>query len=577
MPGLRKDKRTPYNHGLVPSGYDNMGPWNEVAIGPAGRNEADVLSRDHDIAYGEEEAIGVNPMLNWVDADEEYLANLNPTNWKEKTAQLVFSTKKALKNAGVIGDKGGMRGKKRAGDDLPLRESVFNEGEARQEARNARTRQRRDNERTRDEAWDGIGEHLRQMRLQKAMEEHDDEARVAAEGGGGLTAADIPLPGDDGLRWEDYIEYEPEAMELVGDNDMWWEENAEYDSTDSFDNLPSSAQMSEVVDKSVVEESALRSGGGGGGGGPGSVSKETPVSSYPSLSYGLQETHTTILPYVGWTTLALSVNGSLPQQLKIRLNAIWDMIDIQIQAAPAAGAAYPNPGFYNTKANRDGKTVLNGAYPQTMTAGTTSTERPQWRDYWANLYQYYTVLGVEYEIIHVNPLMDHDVANIVAASRVYPGEIIVAEQVDSYSDVAGSTGNVMPLADMHEVMGFKNIRWHKIGIDNQHTGTGTLIVKGRYTPGQAKRNIVNDGDVKTWTAVGTTLPTLKEFLTLNYWRHPLSPGTVFNANIQIRLKYIVQFKDLVSIARYPNTLLASTAIDQVISNIPANDDVGQRV
>jgi hypothetical protein len=328
----------------------------------------------------------------------------------------------------------------------------------------------------------------------------------------------------------------------------------------------------------VPEASAARAGGGGGPGNP--VSKETPVSQYPSLSYGLQETHTTILPWVGWCSLSLDSGNNNPVQMKLRMNAIWDMLDFTILAAPAAGAAYPTGGFFNKKANRDGKTVLVGTFPTEMTAGTTTTERPQWRDYWAQMYEYYTVLGCEYEIIHMLPGKDYDILNATPATRQWSGDIIVAEQFDSYSDTAGSTGNVMPNTTLNETMNFKNIKWHKIGIDDTSRGGGTLIVSGRYTPGQIKRNISNDGDVKTWTKTSTgatVLPTLKEFLTLNYWRHPLSPGSYWNANIQIRLKYIVQFKDLVSIARYPNSLAASVPVDQIISNIPANDDVMQKL
>ena len=45
-----------------------------------------------------------------------------------------------------------------------------------------------------------------------------------------------------------------------------------------------------------VNMMAARSGAASGGPG-GGVSKETPISNYPSLSYGIQETHTTILPW----------------------------------------------------------------------------------------------------------------------------------------------------------------------------------------------------------------------------------------------------------------------------------------
>lgn len=314
-----------------------------------------------------------------------------------------------------------------------------------------------------------------------------------------------------------------------------------------------------------VPEAAARSGGGGGG--PSSVSKETPISNYPSLNYGLQETHTTILPYVTWLTLALDKSATTPIQLKVRMNSIYDMLDIAIVAPPNDDSIFTGPGFTSKKVGFNGKTPINGnAYPVVPSTGTTATERPQWRDYWAQIYQYYTVLGCEYEIIHVNPIGNHDTINATAANRVYGGDIICAEQVDTYSDTAAATGNVMPLTILPEVMNFKNIKWHRIESNGVGNNFGnTMIVKGKYTPGSEKRNIVNDGDVKTWTAVGSQ-PNLKEFLTLNYWPHPMSAGTAFGANMQVRLKYIVQFKDLVAQARYPNSLNTTGNVAQDIRN-----------
>lgn len=305
----------------------------------------------------------------------------------------------------------------------------------------------------------------------------------------------------------------------------------------------------------------------GGGGGPNGVSKETPISSYPSLTYGVQETHTTILPWVFWTGMALDKNTATPLQMKIRLNSIYDMIDNTIVAAPADDTTFSVQGFVNKKVGFNGKTPYSGnGFPVQPTAAASTTERSQWRDYWAQLYQYYTVLGCEYEVIMVNPIGNHDTVNGTANLRVYGGDIICAEQIDTYSDTAAATGNVMPLTTLVEVMNYKNIKWHKIQANGNGNNLGnTTIIKGRYTPGSVKRNIVNDGDVKTWTAT-TIQPTLKEFLTLNFWPHPLSAGTAFGLNIQVRLKYIVQWKDLVAQARYPNSLNATGVVQQGIRN-----------
>lgn len=330
------------------------------------------------------------------------------------------------------------------------------------------------------------------------------------------------------------------------------------------------------------EAAALRAGGGGG---PNPVSKETPVSSYPSLTYGLQETHTTILPWVMWVGLALDKNATTPQQLKIRLNSMYDMIDNTIIAGAADDTLYTGPGFVNKKVGFNGKTPVTGnPFPVVPTAGALSTERPQWREYWAQIYQYYTVLGCEYEVIMVNPIGNYQQQNAGTTTGLcFGGDIICAEQVDTYSDTAAPTGNVMPLTTLVEVMNYKNIKWHKIEANGVGTNLGnTTIVKGRYTPGSVKRNIVNDGDVKTWTAMGSQ-PTLKEFLTLNFWPHPLSAGTHFGMNIQIRLKYIVQYKDLVAQARYPNSLNATGNVAQDIRNADTaanqilSDDVRQSI
>ena len=54
-------------------------------------------------------------------------------------------------------------------------------------------------------------------------------------------------------------------------------------------------------------------------------SKETQISTYPSLSYGFQETHTTIIPWTGWLSV-IGLTTSNPQQLQIRMNSICDWI-----------------------------------------------------------------------------------------------------------------------------------------------------------------------------------------------------------------------------------------------------------
>lgn len=348
-----------------------------------------------------------------------------------------------------------------------------------------------------------------------------------------------------------------------------------------------------------------------GGSGPGSVSKETPISQYPSLSYGLPETHTTILPFTCWLG-GSGIDKTTPLQLKIRMNTPWDMVDVTLGTLGATDGAKASATkqWLRRALDYDNRiTVANSTkFPEEFPNDSTyAGERPAWRDYWAALYEHYTVLGCEYEIICYNPLQvpqlkvallpgktinetpdKNDGVYPPVAALVHCGmhntDLVCGVQYDSYSDVATTTGNVMPLTFYSEARAFKNIKWYPI------EGGKKQIIKGRYSPGQIKRNIVNDGDVKTWTATGTTLPNLKEILTLNFWQDPFfnareqntfdtadtytpktSGATMYgNVAIEVNVKYIVQFKDLKVQARYPNTIIT----DQDI-NIVLNEDNSQ--
>ena len=99
------------------------------------------------------------------------------------------------------------------------------------------------------------------------------------------------------------------------------------------------------------------------GSGPGNtVSKETPISPYPSLSYGLQETHTTILPWVGWLTAA-GIDKGVPLQLPIRMNSPYDMLPVTTTTIGATdGARLTTKGFYIRNLDQDGRVGVAGRY-----------------------------------------------------------------------------------------------------------------------------------------------------------------------------------------------------------------------
>lgn len=555
-----------YAVGWVPPGYDNLGPGNEVRIGPAGRSTGDVKARTHDIGYGDEEAAGVNPYVNWVDADEEFLNELQVEGPSTLVAKGLFSAKKAAKSIGLIGN---MSGKQKA-----KRKSPWEEGEEYRAEREARKKRYEDNMRTRDSAWDAVGEHARQINLTNAMEGHDredeehknsewEEWRAAHDPAAGATAFssinwDNFNPGDARAGWEMANNGGRNPVNSggtpVGDIGIGGGRH-------SLPNSTSGGNMD------VVDEGATAAARASSSGGSNPVSKETEVSTYPNLSYGLPETHTCILPWTGWLSVA-KLKTSTPVQIRVRMNSPADMIDCATNDSTAA----LTQGVYNQPIKEDGTlattTDSDGvSFPETFTSlsSTDTKERPAWRAYFGALYEYYTVLGCEYKITINNP-----VSNIGAS-------VMVGTQFDSYSDTAGQTGNVMPQAALSQVMAYKHLKWDIIQYSRSEVANrNNAVISGRYTPGMVKRNIQNDGDVKTWTSTGAkdlqgtntdswATPVLKDFLTLNFYKAPLGFHATTGCNIQFELKYIVQFKDLRQQARYPNTLTTDQDIVQTLN------------
>lgn len=305
-------------------------------------------------------------------------------------------------------------------------------------------------------------------------------------------------------------------------------------------------------------------------GGNSQVSKETPISFYPTLTYGLQETHTTILPWTGWFSIVRPDKVS-PIQVQLRPNRINDMFTNTVSSIKSSGNFRPNlKGIYNVPFRGHIEHEQGSVYPRSFgqtndsndTNYNTTTERPQWRDYWAQLYDYYTVLSCEYTLTCENP------------ESAQGSDLVCIVQEDSYSDTTGSFGNVMPAtASLAEMLAFKGMKVHRIFAQdaNRNGQNNVTIIKGIIKPGSIRRNIRNDGDVQTWTKTDGTFPKLHEQVTFNFFQAPTNPwksGTPGNnasdpivigdtlqgyANCQLEVKYIVQFKDLKGPARYPST------------------------
>lgn len=332
------------------------------------------------------------------------------------------------------------------------------------------------------------------------------------------------------------------------------------DKEDNFDDLDELLAEdwtpdSEFIDEDEVKDMEVDSGPGGepeaaarvaSGSGPGKpVSKETPVLLNAKPSYGLQETHTALCVFDGWLSAVKLDHTAI--KTDFRVTSPIDCMTTTLETT-AANTAWTK-GLKNVPLNggSDKRGVAPAVFPVETVSVAHATEQANWFAFWAKIYEFYTVLSCEYEIILQNP-------NTSSGS-----DVLVAYDFNSYSDTAGATGNQTPdTSTLTDMKSWKHIRWERVApASGNNMKMGFTTIRGTYRPGQAARNISNDGDVKTWTStLAGAQPTLKEFLTLYYFKHPMNTvetTTTTGVNVQYTLKYIVQFKDLRVNARYPKT------------------------
>ena len=327
----------------------------------------------------------------------------------------------------------------------------------------------------------------------------------------------------------------------------------------------SEQQANEQAPEAQASMSVARSAGGGSN----MPSKETPISIYPTLTYGEQDTHTTILPWTGWFT-AGQLNHFTPKTLRIRCNAPFNMISATGSLIDNQPANLPISGIAsNRPAKQDGWASIS-IYPRT----TTANHFAQWGETYFRKYDYYTVLKCHIKITLLNPCDQSG------------QQAIVGQDWNSYSDVQGSNGNITPEAPYSEMLNFKNIQWKFLHPSNSqvHEGNSNFqIIEATWRPGSIKRNIVNDGDVKTWTKTydgnAKQLPNIVEEMALYFYTGGLFscndaslPSARGNSavNMQVELKYVVQFKDLKSQIKWPNTVSDTGNTTINYTDVPTN-------
>ena len=370
----------------------------------------------------------------------------------------------------------------------------------------------------------------------------------------------------------------------------------------SQSNLPIEAEMDAQGD--VVMQSRSMNSNSSNGNNKGHT--ETAII-YRQPDYLLQDMHTTILPVTFYfsgvcgdttaTDLILSMNNYLaplnantliagkPANTSTNLGAVFSQgrYNSKIFTSPAMYGNVANiapggadtisiayaPGCYPTT-NRWQTTSPN--FPSVLTGGQQPI--PQLAEWWGTMYSTFAVLSCEYDMTIV--VNQHGNGN---------NDMLVAYTIDTYgtNNTVQNLSNQMPVnLRLANIKRYKNIQYQLLNSNDQDDGlTVYNRIQGTYKPGSAKRMVINDTDVSTWTNVGSA-PSYTEELHLAFFPHPLNTvhgnvaldrtnettgfGTqpinqTFNA--EVTLKYIVQFRDLKRDLTYFNSGGTSTVLDPV--------------
>lgn len=259
--------------------------------------------------------------------------------------------------------------------------------------------------------------------------------------------------------------------------------------------------------------------------------------------YGIPDVITTVLP---WTMYFSAVSpatndSSTSTWFSFRTTSLADIFPRDL-SDPSENTTY-SAGLYNSVAGKGTKwPVTSRAFPVSGGTGTQQGEKAQWLLWFARQYQAYSVLKCEWEVSMHNPRDDIN------------GDLIVGYGTESYGT---SEGKIYPDASLKQAehwpdLKFKVLRSSADGTDGQNWTT----ISGTYYPGQEASHVRNDEEVATWvkytSAIALPTPSLNECMRFFIWKGPFNaleePQAV---NVRLSLRLTVQFRDLLSVFRYP--------------------------
>lgn len=277
--------------------------------------------------------------------------------------------------------------------------------------------------------------------------------------------------------------------------------------------------------------------------------EEIPVKRHKP-SYGLQDTHTCVLPLkVHFCGKKLNQRSI---QFVIKTNSIYDSLKTTLQSIPTSGTLNDKT-FYSGlwKNSGDGVTFSDCYKPNSGIDGgdnqNAGIEHMYWRNYFAKFYKNYHVVGCDVNLTIQN----------LGDVPLQVGMLTYSDETEPPSELVqgGDAGININVFDA-----WKHTKRIYIPACNSTYASTTKKItdfeKGRKTlheqisPGDAPKegrelHKVTNGQVQSevWTATGSS-PSHMEYLGIYMWTDILTEEESWKFNCELNLKYIVQFRDL---------------------------------
>lgn len=319
----------------------------------------------------------------------------------------------------------------------------------------------------------------------------------------------------------------------------------------SFSNLPDSDQdeiMTEANphrrNPATMSTAVYKSGD------PRNSTSETEPSNIPlyaSLSTPFSDTVQVVMPYYSFTTAGSIPSGTTGnlQSYAIRLNTPYDCIldTALVFTSDATPATAPSADAQEA--------TINSA---------------MWYNYYKQLYNYYTVIQADITVRFRNTTNSKN--GELAVYRYLHGR-----EIPRYYE-SGSTAIHHRYKRLHPNISWKFLQSNggvteltAVGVKNEPYYDNWVEFSNIIKPGDIEHEVAEDELLEVWSLFDK-VPATPEYMSFHIQRSPRSADVTMTYDIEVDVKYYVQFKDLKNTYRYPT---ASTSF-AATTNAAMQDD-----